>query len=460
MRRGIVALTAAISVALAGLAAAGEPGGTTGPSTPGVTGTTIRVGGIASPTSVLNVPYVDGFDGAKAYFDRVNARGGVFGKKLELVAQLSDQGAPSGNIRAVRSLVEERNVFAVLPVMTNNFAGAKYLSDRRIPTFGLNVDPGWCGTIADVEAIQTAILEAGRLTDQCPRSSLFGERGSFLCFRCPNPGPSFVALRNHARKAAIFTYSAPSSKLCAEGLEASFARYGIDVVFEDTTLPFGFTDASADAAGVKDHGAQVIATCMDFGGAFRLTRQLHDAGVGDLVVVAPEGYGPATIAKYGRALDGWFFGLGFTPWEGKHLPPGTRAYLAAMKARGRLPTEQSQAGWINAALLVEGIKKAGRSFTRASVVDAINHIDDFTAGGILPGVDWTPVGNGHGVASGPTRAACATYVEAVHGRFVPRYGKPGQPFVCFPYGPLPATLDDPYFRPLQPGETAPTPGTS
>lgn len=461
MRRTVaVVLAAASAVAFAGL--------TSGPvgavptygvrrATPGVTATTIRVGGLASPRSVLNVPYTDGFEGAKAYFDLINKEeGGAFGKKLELVAQLSDQGSPSGNIRAVRSLVEEKKVFAVLPVMTNNFAGAKYLAENGIPTFGIDVDPGWCGTISEVEKMQDAIL-AGDLTVQCPRKTLFGEKGSFLCFRCPNPAPSFVALQNNVKRAAIFTYTAPVSVLCAAGLEASFKLWGIDVVYEDKSLPFGFTDASADAEGVKDNGAQLIATCMDFGGAFRLVQQLEDAGIKHLVVLAPEGYRPSTIQKYGNELNGWFFGVGFTPWQDKHPPNGTRSYLRAMKARGFAPSEQSQAGWINAQLLVEGIKRAGKDFTRRSVVDAINSIEHFTADGILAGINWTPTGNGHGLASGPTRAACAAYVEAVNTRFVPRYGKPGQPFVCFPYGPLPATLDAPYYRPLEPGESVPTP---
>ena len=43
-----------------------------------------------------------------------------------------------------------------------------------------------------------------------------------------------------------------------------------------------------------------------------------------------------------------------------------------MKERGIEPSEHSQAGWINAALLVEGIKAAGDDFTRQSVIDAIN----------------------------------------------------------------------------------------
>jgi ABC-type branched-subunit amino acid transport system substrate-binding protein len=401
--------------------------------------------------SVLNVPYVDGFDGVNAYFDIINKQGGVFGKKLKLVAQLDDQGAPSGNIRAVRSLVEEKKVFAVLPVMTNSFAGGSYLASKNIPTFGINVDAGWCGTNAEVEKLESDIA-AGIFTGQCSRQSLFGEKGSFLCFTCAQIAPVYIAQQEGLTKGALFAYTAPSSVACSEGQEQAFKENGIDLVYQDKSLEFGFTDVSADVQAMKDEGVQFVATCMDFGGAFKISQGLRQAGIDDVVFYAPEGYRDSTIKKFGKQLNNWFFGLTFADWQSKKVPPGTAAYLKAMKARGIIPSEQSQAGWVNAQLLVEGIKKAGKDFTQQSVIDAINSITDFTADGIEPPQDWTATGNSHG----PGRETCAAYVEAVNGKFVPRYGKPGQPFVCFPDNPRPPNLDNPYYRPLKPGETVPT----
>ncbi|MCJ7671096.1 MAG: ABC transporter substrate-binding protein, partial [Acidimicrobiia bacterium] len=200
MRRVVaIAITAIMVVGVAGVSAAGAQGN----GRQGVTGSEIRVGGLASPVSVLNVPYVDGFDGVNAYFDKVNKAGGVYGKKLKLVAQLDDQGAPSGNIRAVRSLVEEKKVFAVLPVMTNSFAGGSYLASKGVPTFGYNVDAGWCGTNAEGQAIQDNVIKNGIFTDQCPRQSLFGEKGSFLCFSCASIAPSYIAQQEGLTKGAI-----------------------------------------------------------------------------------------------------------------------------------------------------------------------------------------------------------------------------------------------------------------
>jgi ABC-type branched-subunit amino acid transport system substrate-binding protein len=453
MRRfGTLILAMLLSVSVVGLVSASSAGAQ-GDERQGVTAKEIRIGGYASPPNdTLNVAYPDGFEGAEAYIAKVNKAGGVHGRKLKLVAKLSDQGQPSIGVTTVRSLVEEKKVFAVLPVMTNSFTlGAKYLSDNGVPAFGINVEPSWCGTQDEEAEVERALREDGQLT-QCPRQGLFGEKGSFLCFECPGIAPSYIAQQLGLDKVAVFGYTHISSSKCVEGTKQGFEQYGADVVHENSALEFGFSvsEVAADVQAMKDAGVQFVATCMEFGGGFKISQALKQAGVEDVYFYAPEGYKESTLEKYGDQLNNWIFRLGFAPWQGKNLSKGTKQFLKAMKARDVEPSEHAQAGWINAALLVEGIKAAGPDFTRASVIDAINQMTNFTADGILPPIDWTQ--NGHG----PGHEACDAYVEAVDGKFVPRWGKPGQPFVCFPDNPRPPTLDDPYYQPLKAGETVPT----
>jgi ABC-type branched-subunit amino acid transport system substrate-binding protein len=446
-----LAVVALVAVGLAGLA---PVAGAQGNDRPGVTDDEIRVGGIASPPSVLNVPYQDGFIGAKAYFDKINKEeGGVFGREIKLVAQLSDQGAPSGNIRAVRSLVEQKKVFAVLPIETNSFAGGKYLADNNIPAFGYNIDAGYCGTQAEVLAIQDATPDVAGPSgtfQYCPRQNIFGEKGSFLCFKCPSLAPAIIAKQLDLERGAILTYSHPSSTACGDGTESTFERYGIEPAFIDRSLQFGFADASADVEGIRDNDVQYITTCMDFGGAYKISQELRQSGVAGLKYYAPEGYRQETIDKYGDQLDGWVFGLFFWPWQLKQgMPPGTKQYLKAMKDRDVDPSEQSQAGWMNAMLFVEGLKRAGENFTRQSLIDAINGITDWTYDGMTTPINWST--DGHG----PSREACQAFVEVRDGKFKPVFGEEGQPFVCYPDNPQPPNLDTPFFRPLKAGETSP-----
>jgi branched-chain amino acid transport system substrate-binding protein len=421
-------------------------------SVPGVTKTEIRVGGVASPPNdTLDVAYPDAFDGVKAYFDKVNKAGGVFGRKLKLVAQLNDQGQISANLTALRTLVETKKVFAVLPVSGNSFTlGGKYLGDKKVPSFGINVDPAWCGSADDEAAVERAIIDRGVVT-QCPRTNLFGEKGSFLCFECPGIAPSFLAKQKGVTKVALFTYTHISSAKCGIGTRKGFQEQGVQVAYENDSLTFGFaiSELASDVQAMKSKGVQMVVTCMDFGGAFKIAQALRQAGVTNMIYYAPEGYKNSKLKKYGKQLNNWFFRLGFTPWQDVNLPKGTKEFLAAMKAIGKEPDEHNQSGWISAALLVAGIKKAGPNFTQQSVIDAINGITNWTADGILPGIDWSK--NGHG----PGHTACDAWVEAVNGKFVPRFGKPGQPHVCYPDNPRPSNLDHPFFLPLKAGETLP-----
>jgi ABC-type branched-subunit amino acid transport system substrate-binding protein len=457
MRRALAVITVSlVAMALVGIQSvtAGAGGGG---KVPGVTAKEIQVGGIASPPNdTLNVAYPDGYDGVEAYFDKINKEeGGVFGRKLKLVAKLSDQGQPSANARAVRSVVEEEKVFAVLPIMTNSFTlGGRYLADAGVPSFGINVDPAWCGTSDEQDAIEKAYLTNDPpVYEQCPRSNLFGEKGSWLCFECPGIGPSFLASQLDIQRVAVFGYTHISSTKCVNGVNAGFEHYGIEVVHSNQALEFGFSvsEVAADVQTMVDGDVQMVITCMEFNGGFKISQALKEAGSEDVIFYAPEGYKESTVERYGEELNNWYFRLGFAPWQlpKKELPEGTKEFLAAMKKRGKEPSEHNQAGWINAALLVEGIKAAGEDFTQQSVIDAINSMTDFDAGGILSGINWTPEGDGHG----PGAEACDAWVEAVDGKFEPRFGEPGRPFVCFDVDPLPDNLDSPYFKPLEDGET-------
>jgi ABC-type branched-subunit amino acid transport system substrate-binding protein len=244
-------------------------------------------------------------------------------------------------------------------------------------------------------------------------------------------------------------YTAAQSVECSEGVIAGFEKYGFDVAFVQQSLSFGFSNLGDDVQRIRDAGVEFIATCMDIAGEVQIARLLRRAGLDDIKFYAPQGYDPGTLEKYGDELNGIFFTTLFTPFEVKNPPKGLKLYLNQMKKQGGEINEQSLAGWQAAMLLHEGITLAGEDFTRQSVVDAINGITDWTADGIRPEIDWST--DGHG----PGKEDCGAVIEAVDGKFVPRFGKPGQPFVCFPNNPLPTTLDEPYYKPLKPGETVP-----
>src|SRR5664279_4516229 len=124
--------------------AGGSGGGSATVNQPGVTKDTIRVGGVASVTNALNGPYGSAFDGVKAYFDMVNSQGGIYGRKLEEVAQRDDQMGQ--NQQQVEAILAQDNVFAVAPIATIfSFSGAQALVNANVPTFGWNINDEYTG---------------------------------------------------------------------------------------------------------------------------------------------------------------------------------------------------------------------------------------------------------------------------------------------------------------------------
>src|SRR5215510_10882761 len=91
-------------------------------------------GALSGPAQALGQGMKTGID---AYFERVNADGGIFGKKLRLVA-LDDGYEPARAGKNVRKLIDEDKVFAILgnPGTPTAAVAVPIANERHIPFFG------------------------------------------------------------------------------------------------------------------------------------------------------------------------------------------------------------------------------------------------------------------------------------------------------------------------------------
>ena len=85
--------------------------GATSTADPGVTARTILLGGTV-PLSGEAAAFGSVGPGAKAYFDYVNAKGGVNGRRI-LYRYYDDAYDPVQTVQLTRKLVEEDRVFAI-----------------------------------------------------------------------------------------------------------------------------------------------------------------------------------------------------------------------------------------------------------------------------------------------------------------------------------------------------------
>jgi hypothetical protein len=383
---------------------------------PGVTDTEIDVGGVASKTNPLGGTYADAFAGVKAYFEMVNSSKdkGIYGRKLKLTSERDDQ--LGNNTQEVQGLINNDNVFAVLPVDVLLFTGANLLAQSGIPTFGWNINAEWG-------------------SEKAPGApNMFGQRGSYTCFTCPTQTLPWLAKQIHKTKIGLLAYTVDQSKDCATGVKATFDKYpSAKVVFDDESLQFGVTDLSSDVSQMKDKGVDFVTTCMDNNGVLTLAKEMKKQGL-NAPQYLPNAYDQQFMKTNGQFFEGSYVLTFFTPYQVKKQPPGLKQFLKWAKKTGAPTTENSLAGWTNADLFYQGLKAAGPDFTRQKVVDAINQMKSYTADGIYAPIDWTiahtqdpPVG-------------CSILSKVHNGTFVPSFGTADKPFTCLQLNPLPDQL--------------------
>ena len=131
-RSWVLALLAVLALVAA---ACGRGGGETkaGTSDPGITATTIKLGGsypFSGPASAYGTIGVS----AKAYFDWLNAKGGVNGRKIEFTT-LDDGYEPARALQNAKRLVEQDKVFALFNTLgtANNLTTWDYLNQQKVP---------------------------------------------------------------------------------------------------------------------------------------------------------------------------------------------------------------------------------------------------------------------------------------------------------------------------------------
>src|SRR6266511_1465686 len=425
--RGRRAMAVLVSVGVtAGVLAAAIVPGSAGASAPrqpfpkvdqpGVTDTEIDVGGVTSKTNPLGGTYADAFAGVKAYFEKVNSSKdkGIYGRKLKLTSERDDQ--LGSNTQEVQGLISNDNVFAVLPVDVLLFTGGNLLAQSGIPTFGWNINAEWGSETAP------------------GAPNMFGEKGSFLCFTCPNQTLPWLAKTLHKKKVGVLAYTVDQSADCAKGMQASFEKYpSAKVEFVDTSLSFGVTDLSSDVSQMKDKGIDLVTTCMDNNGTLTVAKEMKKQGL-NAPLYLPNAYDQEFMKTNGQFFEGSYVQTFFTPFQVKNKPAGLKAFLKWIKKTGGPQTENALAGWANADLFYQGLKAAGPDFTRQKVIDAINQMTNYTAGGIYAPIDWT-IAHKQDPAEG-----CFVMSKIHNGTFVPSFDTADKPFTCLQLNPLPDKL--------------------
>jgi len=306
--------------------------------------------------------------GFLARIDEQNAMGGVDGHKLVPLV-IDDQTSPSVITTAVQDAIS-KGAFGIVSQSALFFLADKYPEEQGVPVTGSYDDgPEW----GEQPFTNMFASDHGSVDPKYPVNTLVG---GFL--------------KSHGGT-VIGTYGygiSPQSAAAARGAAESFQDAGGKVGVEDTTIPIGGTNFTAEALIAKQDGVNAMTPSMDDNSNFALATSLKQSGVKLKAALYATGYEPSVInSPVWPTLQGAYFLSAFRPWS---LPDaGTQQEQAALEKYQGLPktsfaTYGVTESWLGADLMIKGLQMAGANPTRAAVIKDLRSIKAYNGNGLLP----------------------------------------------------------------------------
>jgi branched-chain amino acid transport system substrate-binding protein len=405
------------------IASLGSTAGAATSSAPGVTANSITVGSISTQSGPIASNFSSLIYGEKAYFDYINATGGVNGRKIDYKYQLDDGGNTTTFNQYASTLINQDHVFAVTGVATASFA-PNYFVEAKIPTYGYNVTGNWSGA-----------------------PNLFAAGGSVIYYPAEVPEVAYVMKKLHDTKIAILAYGIAASNDACKAAGFGLAAAGYKVSYSDYNIDYPGSTVATDVQRMKTAGAQLVLSCMDVLGNINMARAIQQYGL-KINQLWLNGNDQSTLTANKSLMQGVYFDIAHVPFTAPTSEyPGLALYLKEMKKYEPKYVEDEVAiqGWESAALFVAGVKAAGKNLTQANVIAQTNKLTEFTASGLTYVANWTI---DHTATSPPY---CAAYIQVKGSQYVPALDSGKNVFTCFgstnpkkaPESPLPAGTPSP-----------------
>lgn len=344
------------------------------------TGEPLRVGIITSVTSPVGGNAFTGpRDGAQAYFDRLNARGGIDGRRIE-VRRCDDGGSGVGNNECVHRLIDEDRVVALVATTALDYAGASRVSRARVPDIGGQP----IGAAYDTYPHLYGIYGSQAPRDGKPGwdGKLYGGTEVYRYFK-----------REHgARTAAVVSYNQAASAAYARLVERGLKAEGYQVVTEQ--VDFALPNFRAVAADLKQQGADLVFDAIDSHGNARLCKAMDDVGAEVTAKVTNVQNWTSTVPEDYRDAPRCRNALWATGSSRNHQDTGNEAVREFRDATESLPTHSQWQleGWAAAKWFTDAARSCSRTgITRACVDDFVHRSDGYTADGLLLPVTFRPL---------------------------------------------------------------------
>ena len=344
------------------------------------TGTPIRVGIITSATSPVGGDTFTGpRDGAEAYFDRVNARGGIAGRRVE-VRLCDDGGSGVGNNECVHKLIDGADGDAVVALVATtalDYAGASRVSHARVPDIGGQPIGAAYDTYPHLYGIYGSL--APRAGTPGWGGKLYGGTEVYRYFK----------REQGARTAAVVSYNQAASAAYARLVEQGLKAEGYKVVSEQ--VDFALPNFRAAAADLKQQGADLVFDAIDTHGNAQLCEAMDQGGAKVIAKVTNVQNWTSTVPedyKNSPRCRNALWATGSSRDFDDASQAAVREFRDATKGL-KTHSQWQLEGWAAAMWFTDAAKScAGTGITRACVDGFMNRSENYTADGLLVPVSF------------------------------------------------------------------------
>lgn len=358
-----------------GSAGGGEAAAATGPSDAGVTDNEIRIGASGPLSGVTGFLGEEAFGAIDSYFQMINAKGGVNGRKLRLITY-DDRFDSSQTLANVRRLYEQDKVVALF--LTFGDPVADYVTRHKIPTLVFGVTPGSFSSKYPTvyPLVGNALLWTQEVIVGLKQEGVFKEGMT-------------VGMLYDTQIFDVTPY--------VPFLKQSWENAGAKVVSTD---PFNLSDGDCTSLVLKMQRMNI--DYWDFQGlgwvlcASAASRQRYRPNIG-------WGNWPTSVAGLSSQVGPWVDGI----WGGSQgdQPNGkprqkTAAhdeyvnaitkYHPKIATFGHLESPPTLGYWVGAKLLVAALQAQGKTITKAGINERIQATENFDAGVTPPILSMAP----------------------------------------------------------------------
>lgn len=296
--------------------------------------------------------YAPASEGLRIYIDRVNAAGGVNGKKINLIIQ-DDSGEPSKAATNAKKLVTQDNVILLLSA---------------------GISSTYAPIVAESRNAKVPLLFAGGV---CPKEVYPPANELQFCttaFAANYDSRAALAfVKETAKEPVKIGFSAMAIPVSRDGVEfaAKLApEFGMKPV-DIEVVPPPTPDYTPFATKLKDAGANWVFSWAPWVTQVRTFEALRRLGwESDYITVAHL----EAEAELKRIKDAKLFVIGANALFGDNLPVHKDIAEAVKQAGSKYPPEQMTEGWIAGMVVEAALKSAGWPATPAKVQAAMSNL--------------------------------------------------------------------------------------